>query len=315
LGGGEWVSVPNYVAPAGHFVVPTAHKLARFIGFKMEPRSNCGLLFWGHYNNGVTSLPTYRIANSQYEIVNPGQFDLHLAKTFDYSAIPMSALERVYGVEDLNLKPAEPFAPPYLNLNGNFSSLTDAGAKVESAVQSETTGELTLTIKSALLHDGMWLTFYFYEKDMPGWRSEGVLGQVFQVGVVPNTYKAVLSYADLTEAGLEPGDNYAVHYANDWGDIYGYGTFTKGSFQFVDTPHIEFLQDRAAEILENGLSQNNLSLVGKTLTLIIDGRAFVLSTNANNCNISGEIDLGDGYFLKFDIKGNGSNVKEFKVVK
>ena len=77
----------------------------------------------------------------------------------------------------------------------------------------------------------------------------------------------------------------------------------------------DFLRQRAAGILKNGLSQNELRLAGKVLTLVLDGREFVLSTNANNRNISGEIALGDGYYLKFDIKGNGSNIKEFSVIK
>jgi len=77
----------------------------------------------------------------------------------------------------------------------------------------------------------------------------------------------------------------------------------------------EFLQAMSAEILRNGLGQNNLLLNGKTLILVIDGREFVLSTNANNRNISGEIALGDGYYLVFDIKGNGSNVKDFRIIK
>ena len=75
-----------------------------------------------------------------------------------------------------------------------------------------------------------------------------------------------------------------------------------------------FLKERSAGILRNGLSQNNLRLNGKVLTLVIDGREFVLSTNANNRNISGEIALGDGYFLRFDIKGNGSNIKMFDII-
>ena len=76
----------------------------------------------------------------------------------------------------------------------------------------------------------------------------------------------------------------------------------------------EFLQERAAEIVKDGLSLTNLRLDGKTLTLVLDGREFVLSTNANNRNISGEIALGDGYYLVFDIKGNGGNIKVFTVI-
>ena len=77
----------------------------------------------------------------------------------------------------------------------------------------------------------------------------------------------------------------------------------------------DFLRQRADAILRNGLSQDNLRLDGKTLTLVIDGREFILSIDANNRNINGEIPLGGGYFLQFDIKGNGSNVKEFEVYK
>jgi hypothetical protein len=77
----------------------------------------------------------------------------------------------------------------------------------------------------------------------------------------------------------------------------------------------DFLQARSAAILRDGLSQSNLVLSGKVLTLVVDGREFVLSTNANNRNISGEISLGSGYYLRFDIKGNGSNIKDFKVFK
>ena len=53
----------------------------------------------------------------------------------------------------------------------------------------------------------------------------------------------------------------------------------------------------------------------KVLTLVIDGREFILSTNANNLNISREINLGDGYYLVFDIKGNGSNIKDFRIIR
>jgi len=77
----------------------------------------------------------------------------------------------------------------------------------------------------------------------------------------------------------------------------------------------ELLQEIAPDILRNGLTVSQLRLTGNTLTLVIDGREFVLSNNADNRNISGEIDLGDGYYLIFDIKGNGSNIKAFEIVK
>jgi len=41
---------------------------------------------------------------------------------------------------------------------------------------------------------------------------------------------------------------------------------------------------------------------------------LILSTNANNRNIDGKVAIGGGKFLSFDLKGNGSNVKVFKIV-
>jgi hypothetical protein len=77
----------------------------------------------------------------------------------------------------------------------------------------------------------------------------------------------------------------------------------------------EALQKLAPSILKNGLSASNLILDGKVLRLVVGDVDMVLSTNANNRNIEGEITLGGGYFLKFDIKGNGSNIKVFEIYK
>jgi len=86
---------------------------------------------------------------------------------------------------------------------------------------------------------------------------------------------------------------------------------------YVPQTDIEFLEERAAAIRKNGLSEGQLLLSANnkaTLTLVYEGRSFVLATNVNNRNVSGEVDLGDGFFLVFDIKGNGSNVKVFEIV-
>ena len=76
----------------------------------------------------------------------------------------------------------------------------------------------------------------------------------------------------------------------------------------------ETLSRLAPSILKNGLSTDNLPLNGKVLRLVIERVDLILSANANNRNIEGEVALGDGYFLAFDIKGNGSNVKIFDVI-
>ena len=75
------------------------------------------------------------------------------------------------------------------------------------------------------------------------------------------------------------------------------------------------LERLAPSIVKNGLSASNLVLSGKVLKLVIEDVEIVLSTNANNRNIEGLVEIADGYFLKFDIKGNGSNIKVFEVIK
>ena len=209
-GGGEWFEAPaGYVAKAGHYVIPMAHKWARFAAFKLEPRANCGLLFWGHYNDAVTSFPD--------------KFDLDLVKVFDFAAIPASALERIVFAEDLNSKPGSPFTPP------TFDGMTDDGATVEKSTQDTKTGKITITIKDSCLHDGMWLTFFFYD-DL----TKAPIAVLNQVSEGSNgVYEAVFTYNELRTAGLNPGTTYAVHYSNENGDIKGYGTFTKGALKFV----------------------------------------------------------------------------------
>ena len=78
------------------------------------------------------------------------------------------------------------------------------------------------------------------------------------------------------------------------------------------------LMDRAPSIIKNGIPQAQLLLSSNnkaTLTLVLPGLdPIVLATNVNNRNVEGQIDLGDGYILIFDIKGNGSNIKKFEIV-
>ncbi len=89
---------------------------------------------------------------------------------------------------------------------------------------------------------------------------------------------------------------------------------TELSYSFdLSISDVAFLQGIAADALKNGL-RNNLVLDGKVMKLVFDDREFVLSTSANNLNQEGEVDLGGGYFLVFDIAGNGKNVKTFNVV-
>ena len=72
----------------------------------------------------------------------------------------------------------------------------------------------------------------------------------------------------------------------------------------------------AAELL-GGLSDAEitagLSLVDGVMKLTVGDNMFVLMADAKNLNQTGELDLGDGYWLVFDIAGNGSNIKSFSV--
>lgn len=224
LGGGEWFEVPaGYVAKAGHYVIPMAHKWARFAAFKLEPRSNCGLLFWGHYND-IFAAPGQTVDEADLS-----NFNLDLVKTFDFNAIPASALERVVFAEDSNAKPDDTFLPPSISFPD--TGLINDGASVQSFIQDKKTGAATITIKDACLHDGMWLTFFFYD-DLAN-EPIPVLNEVFE-GNEPGEYQAVFTYDELKTEGLKVGVRYAVHYSNEGGDIFGYGTFSKGEFSYSE---------------------------------------------------------------------------------
>ena len=40
---------------------------------------------------------------------------------------------------------------------------------------------------------------------------------------------------------------------------------------------------------------------------------YDVNLNGNNANLSGKVDLGNGFTLTYDIKGNGSNIKAFDI--
>ena len=118
-----------------------------------------------------------------------------------------------------------------------------------------------------------------------------------------------------TELNIVGAQEITVSYAEDDINKITSITVTVNAKPFLpEQTDFEFLQERAADILRNGLSKDNLRLEGKILTLIIDGREFILSANANNRNIKGKIDLSDGYYLVFELNGNGSNVKAFEIM-
>jgi hypothetical protein len=79
------------------------------------------------------------------------------------------------------------------------------------------------------------------------------------------------------------------------------------------------LQALGANIIRNGLNANQLLLSANNnavLTLRLAGMAdIILARGVNNRNVAGTVALGDGYFLRFDIKGNGSNIKDWTIIR
>jgi hypothetical protein len=217
---GDWNPLPgggDIVAKQGSYVFSSAQPHGRFASYWVEPKAACGAFLWNFADDQLIRGGT-TWTQASFDIV----------KTFSYAAIPDSALHPLSLEEDENDEPEYTFAPPYLNLNGNFSSLTDAGATILSAVQNGTNGEVKLTIQDACLYDRMWLTFFFYDE---GGKRVDVLQQVFE-SATPGTYEALFPYSKLINAGLAVENRYIIHYSNEWGDIFGYGTSSKGWLSF-----------------------------------------------------------------------------------
>jgi len=238
---GNWLDAPNYLARAGSYVLSTAQTFGRFGAYWIEPRAVCGGFVWNYFDDVLdldttvtfnVNLPQPGITGITETAVPLTPAYMEMVKTFSYAAIPADALELVPPlVEDLNLKPNFTFAPPFLWLNGDFSSLTDVGAGLESATQNAH-GDVTLVMRDASLYDGMWLTFFFY--DATG-KHFDVLAQVSAAQVAGTNeafFEAFFLYEELLEAGLVPGGEYFIHYSNNWGGVYGYGTLTKGALAF-----------------------------------------------------------------------------------
>ena len=119
----------------------------------------------------------------------------------------------------------------------------------------------------------------------------------------------------LSEYPCEFGHHYNANVHNTDNDEITKTCRMCGHVVIVQPSRADFLRPLLAGILKNGLSVSNLPLNGKELKLVLDGREIViLSRNANNRNIEGEVALGGGAFLRFDIKGNGSNIKEFRII-
>jgi len=242
---GGWNFEDFHIAREGSYVFSTAQPFGRFGAYWIEPQAVCGAFIWNFFDDvlsvknetfsqarprGPWDDPPTGIANITITGLTPARVDI--AKTRSFLAIPANALEPLYLPEDVNRfkKPESLFIPPFLHLDGDFTNMPGV-PRLESATQS-TNGNVTLTIRDAMLHSGQWLSFFFYNVANVANANEfvGVLGQVS--AVAPGVYEVFFSYNELLEAGLEIGQQYSIHYSNDWGDIFGHGTTTQGALTF-----------------------------------------------------------------------------------
>jgi hypothetical protein len=222
-GGGDWFDAPSgtsIVAKKGYYVIPTAQKWARFAGFYMEPRSNCGLLFWAAWDSVVGG-------TSQGNVDITGKFDMELVKTFDYTAIPKSALTRLFLPGEGPLDPLD-FEPPYKgqNLSSLFRDKTGASLTQTPNIDSET-GTVTITLDNNNLKNGDWLLFFFYPTNR-GNVANGdpiaVSAQVWETNGV-GVFNAEISLQELKDKGIKDGTEYAITYINESKNVYGHGTY------------------------------------------------------------------------------------------
>lgn len=128
----------------------------------------------------------------------------------------------------------------------------------------------------------------------------------------------VLNYALLENSDVED-----VNFAFTWRNPHQGNYENNEAFAWLDKVVADFLlkakinkayNEISANYLANGIGADDLVLDGKKLSVKIGDKFVVLETKANNKNVSGEVDLGNGFVLKYDIKGNGSNIKQFEFI-
>ena len=145
---GDWLWTPlsgDVRLRKGHYVISTAQPFGKFAAYMLEPRSDDGLCYWAFWDNQLRG----------GETSGGGQgcsFDI--TKTYDYSAIPASALELLVHPED------EEQAPSLTEeqIKAIFASgEVPAGAKIESEVQSDGTTRYYLVLPGTFVNEGTLL--------------------------------------------------------------------------------------------------------------------------------------------------------------
>jgi hypothetical protein len=222
-GGGDWFAAPNnanLVAKKGYYVIPTAQKWARFAGFYLEPRSNCGLLFWAHWDSAVGG-------STRGDVDISGQFNLELIKTFDYTAIPKSALKRLYLPGEGPLDP-ENFEPPYKGNDLNKLFNDKGGASIVKAPDVDLgKGTAIISINNNDLNNGDWLLFFFYpirNRCVTNGDTIAISAQVLETDK-EGIFEAVINIKELEEKSANTASTYAFTYINEQKDVYGHSTF------------------------------------------------------------------------------------------
>ena len=129
----------------GHYVISTAQPFGKFAAYMLEPRSDDGLCYWAFWDNQLRG----------GETSGGGQgcsFDI--TKTYDYSAIPTSALELLVHPEDEEQAPS---------LTGDqiaaifASGALPDGATIASEVLSDGTTRYYLLVRGPFVNEGLLL--------------------------------------------------------------------------------------------------------------------------------------------------------------
>ena|GEM_PF-2454939 len=213
-GGGDWMNTPaDYVAKAGYYVIPIAQKWAKYAAFQLEPRSNCGLLFWAHYDSAVGG--TSR--GDEPSIVN--NFNIDLVKTFDFTAITASALRRLYLPEDpvdsnMNINDL-PAPPSNVKTLLEIAGLNAKDSAVSSIEDDDEANRVTFIIKDTTgkMSHGMTLVFYFYPITGSGSDSIVVVASAFDAEA-SGAFEVNFSHEKLKASGLLPDAIYYFAFAD-----------------------------------------------------------------------------------------------------
>jgi hypothetical protein len=230
----------------------------------------------------VTEIVQTAISNAGTSSIPVATGDIHYSVVSGTSIFQSNAMWLVESVGETTMRATKPGGSLYAN-----DAFIDVTFEIVCA-PDHFPGEEIIALEPTCLEEGRWEIYCTVCEELVEYGAIDALGH------------------DLSDYILCPDD-----------DTMWYKECSRCDYvPFSKRPVADVLDDRAPEIKSFGLTTRELPLVGRTLTLELDRLdPIILSTRANNRNIEGEYYLGGGYILRFDIKGNGSNIKLFEIVR